>query len=66
MVVSVKWGGMVPGKMASEADPLCEPHRIAATDRAAPQYLGIDADDGLGMLGRRAENTRILGEVPLG
>src|SRR5439155_17597479 len=45
---------------------LLEPDLITAMDRAAALYGGIDADVGLVVLSRRAQDARILGQVPLG
>src|SRR6266849_2338472 len=44
---------------------LPEPDRIAATDRAAPRYVGVHTDVDLVVLGRRAQDSRILREISL-
>jgi hypothetical protein len=41
------------------------PDRITTTNCAAPRYSSIDTDVGLITLGRRAEDSWILGEIPL-
>ncbi len=45
--------------------PLLEPDRITVVDRAAPQHGGIDTHIDLVVLGCRAQDTQVPGEIPL-
>src|SRR6266446_10902377 len=40
--------------------------QITAPDRSTPQHRGINADVDLVMLGRRAQDARIFGQISLG